>query len=120
MVIIDTSVWVDFLRVGDARLAAWLTEGLVLCHPLVIEELACGRLDRRGEILGMLERLPMAPGASHQEFLEFVSLERLAGSGLSAVDVHLLASTRLAGGMLWTHDKALAQAARRLGVLAEG
>lgn len=118
MVLIDTSVWIDFLRRGEPLLARWIEEGVVRAHPSVIEELACGTLDRREEILEMLESLPMAPAASHREFLEFVRLERLGGSGLSSVDVHLLASARLGGDRLWTHDKTLRAVAKRLGLEA--
>jgi len=58
MVLVDTSVWVEHLRRGEARLAALLDAGEVLCHPLVVGELACGNLRRRGEILGLLGELP--------------------------------------------------------------
>lgn len=114
MILVDTSVWVDHLRKGVAELATLLSEGSVLIHPLVIEELACGNLSRREELLGLLRALPTAPVASHDEMLEFISSENLYGKGLGAVDVHLLASARLARARLWTRDKALDRAAKRL------
>lgn len=116
MILVDTSVWVDHLRRGEAGLARLLDEGTVLTHRLVVEELACGALKRRGEFLGLLETLPKAPEAEHAEFLHFVERRGLAGSGLGAVDAHLLASAALAGARLWTRDAALARAAARLGV----
>jgi predicted nucleic acid-binding protein len=63
--------------------------------------------------------MPWAPVATHTETLAFISHERLHGAGLGAVDVHLLASARLAASRLWTRDAALAKAAKRLGVHAE-
>lgn len=91
-----------------------LAEGLVLIHPLVIEELACGNILRRVELLDLLRALPKAPAASHEEALEFIAAERLYGSGLGAVDVHLMASARLGHAKIWSRDKALHRAAKRL------
>jgi predicted nucleic acid-binding protein len=116
VILVDTSVWVDHLRRGDADLARRLEDGEVLAHRLVVEELACGAMRRRAEILGLLEALPKAPEAEHGEFLAFVERRGLAGVGLGAVDAHLLASAALARARLWTRDAALARAAARLGV----
>lgn len=60
MVLVDTSVWVAHLRDGNKRLEALLHESHVLCHPLIIGELACGNLKNRGLILRFLQQLPMA------------------------------------------------------------
>ncbi|PIR19088.1 MAG: VapC toxin family PIN domain ribonuclease [Elusimicrobia bacterium CG11_big_fil_rev_8_21_14_0_20_64_6] len=116
MLLVDTSVWVDHLRRGDAELARLLEEGVVMTHRLVIEELACGRMSRREEILTLLETLPRVPEAEHGEFLHFVERRGLFGAGLGAVDAHLLASAKLARARLWTRDGALARAAEKVGV----
>jgi predicted nucleic acid-binding protein len=42
VILVDTSVWVGHLRVGEATLAAVLEAGPVLVHPFVIGELAQG------------------------------------------------------------------------------
>ena len=118
MILVDTSIWVDHLRVADRQLTGLLLEEGVLCHPFVVGELACGALRRRREILGLLQDLPQAPVVDQQEVLAFVDAHALMGSGLGWVDVHLLASAALAGQRLWTRDRRLAQAARRLGVAA--
>ncbi len=118
MILVDTSVWVDHLRVTDRQLAGLLLEEAVLCHPFVVGELACGALKRRSEILGLLRSLPQAPLVEHEEVLAFVDAHALMGSGLGWVDVHLLASATLAGERFWTLDRRAAQAARRLGVTA--
>ena len=118
MLLVDTSVWVDHLRRGDERLAATLKEGGVLTHQAVIEELACGNLRDRRTILQLIQALPSAPGISHIEFLAFVESQGLAGLGLGAADVHLLASARLSRCPLWTRDRVLRREAARLGVLA--
>jgi predicted nucleic acid-binding protein len=118
VILVDTSVWVDHLRVADSRLKGLLLEAVVLCHPFVVGELACGTLGRRGEVLGLLRHLPQAPVVDHDEVLAFVDAHALMGSGLGWVDVHLLASAALAGERFWTRDRRLALAARRLGVAA--
>ena len=116
MILVDTSVWVDHLRVADRQLAEWLLDEAVLCHPLVSGELACGRLKRRSEILELLRNLPQAPVVEHEEVLAFVEAHALMGTGLGWVDVTLLASATMAGEHFWTRDRRLAQAARRVGV----
>ena len=90
---------------------------MVLIHPLIIEELACGNI-RDHAFLTDLEKLPQAPAASHAEVLFLIASEKLGGSGLNAVDAHLLASARLGRATLWTRDSTLAQAAQRLGLAA--
>jgi hypothetical protein len=113
-VLVDTSVWVDHLRRRNPGLALRLELGQVRCHPFVIGELACGNLRRRDEILSLLSELPQVPIAEHEEVLVFVESNRLVGTGLGWVDVHLLASAALASLPLWTRDRRLAAAAARL------
>jgi len=119
MILADTSVWVDHLRRHNAALAIHLEDGAVMIHPFVVGELACGNLRRRREILSALDALPQAPLASHDEVLAFVDAHRLAGCGIGWIDAHLLASSRLARVPVWTFDRSLSAAARRLGILAD-
>ena len=86
MILVDTSVWVSHLRNGDLTLKALLEEGKVMCHPFIVGELACGNLKNRGEILALVQALPMAESASHEEGLQFVERNRLAGKGIDYVD----------------------------------
>ena len=112
--LVDTSVWVDHLRHGNAVLASALEGGDVCCHPFIQGELACGNLRNREEILSLLAALPEVPSASHEEARALVDLRELCGTGLGWVDVHLLASALLAGVPLWTLDRRLASVAGRL------
>src|SRR5208283_3186985 len=107
MILVDTSIWVQHLREGNPTLQALLYDGLVLCHPFVIGELACGSLARRNEILALLGALPAARVAEHAEALYFIEAEKLYSQGLGWIDVHLLASAKLEGAALWTLDKRL-------------
>ena len=111
MILVDTSVWVDHLRRGDDHLASLLEQSRVLCHPMIIGELACGTLRNRSEILGLLANLPAAIEASHDEVLLFIEQHSLMGHGIGYIDMHLLASTTLSQTQLWTRDTRLQQAA---------
>lgn len=114
MILVDTSVWVDHLRRGNDRLGTLLRDEQVLGHAFVLGELACGNLRNREEILDLLASLPQAPPAGHAEALGFLERERLHGLGIGWVDVHLLASARLARAPLWTLDRRLARTAKSL------
>jgi predicted nucleic acid-binding protein len=116
-VLVDTSVWVDHLHRGNRQLAEHLEAARVWTHPFVIGELACGSLAQRTLVLKMLEALPRAPLVAHGEVLQLIETWSLSGKGLGWIDMHLLASARLAGLLLWTLDKRLATAARELAVL---
>ena len=119
MILVDSSVWVDHLRSGDATLARLLDDGRVIAHPFVVGELALGSLRQRELILTALQDLPQAVVASDIEVLRFINQQALYGLGIGYVDAHLLASARLtAGGSLWTRDKRLQAVADQLGVAA--
>jgi len=118
VILADTSIWVDHLRHGDARLAALLEESRIVCHPFVTGELALGHLRRRAEVLALLADLPQAAAAAHREVLGFIEKHALAGSGLGWVDVHLLCAAALEHARLWTRDRRLAAIAARLGLAA--
>lgn len=112
--LVDTSVWVDHFRHGNPRLMTLLESEPVHTHPFVIGELLCGNLSRRREIIRLLEALPAAPVADHQEAPRFLDLHRLQGCGFGWIDVHLLAAARLAGVPLWTLGKRLAKVAAQV------
>lgn len=113
MVLVDTSIWVDFLRSGDEGLSGLLTHNQVCMHPMVMGELACGNLKNRTELLQLWANLPQAQPATHSEVLYFLEPQQLMGKGIGYVDLHLLAATQLsANTQLWTRDK-------RLGLLAD-
>jgi predicted nucleic acid-binding protein len=115
VILVDTSVWVDHLRSGNARLAEELEIGRVLAHPFVIGELACGTLGNRREVLDLLTRLPSASIATHAEALGFLERRALMGRGIGFIDVHLLASAALTNqARLWTRDRRLAVIATEL------
>jgi predicted nucleic acid-binding protein len=116
MVLVDTSVWIDFLRRGAGQLTALLESGEVLCHPFIIGELACGHLSPRKEVLDRLSLLPTAQVIRHPETLGFIETHRIFDLGLGFIDIHLLASASLHGATLWSRDKALRKSAEKMGI----
>ena len=120
MILVDTSVWVQHLRVGDTTIAELLDSGRVLVHPFVVGELALGNLRQRQSILTFLSDLPCADVATDEEVLHFIERYGLAGLGIGYVDVHLLAATQLTpGSSLWTRDKRLSAVAEHLGLASK-
>jgi predicted nucleic acid-binding protein len=114
MVLVDTSVWVAHLRAGTSGLEALLNEGLMVCHPLIVGELAGGTLHNRSAILVHLQALLQAIPAEHEEVMQFIENHSLIGTGLGYIDLHLLASALLSKVTLWTVDKRLKEVAVKL------
>lgn len=118
MILVDTSVWIDHLRRTEPALIDVLARDEVACHPLVIQELALGRIKGREAVLASLSMLRRTPTLSHEELMTLVSAHSLWGKGLSPVDAHLLGSVLLSSGVrLWTRDKTLKASAALLGVV---
>jgi predicted nucleic acid-binding protein len=107
MILIDTSVWIDHFRFGNAQLEELLTSSEVMIHPFIIGELACGSMKNRKEILGLLNELPRADIAEHQEVLKLIEDRRLYGKGIGLIDAHLIASALISKVKLLTMDKTL-------------
>ena len=115
MILVDTSVWIDFLQKGNDKLAALLEADQVVCHPFVIGELACGNLRNRRNVLSLLNGLRRTALATHEETLQLIEKHELMGRGLGYIDVHLLAATLLESpARLWTNDKRLRSVADSL------
>lgn len=116
-VLVDTSVWVDHFRQGNAALVDLLERDAVLMHPMVLGELACGTPPRRQQTLSDLSLLAQAKQANLAEVMHFVEQHQLFGLGCGLVDMGLLASTLMTPGLeLWTLDKRLSSLASCFGV----
>src|ERR1700753_614805 len=95
MILVDTSVWIDHLRHGDAALSKLLHARQIMAHPFVVGELALGSLRQREAVLSALRDLPQSLVASDSEAQTFIERHKLYGLGIGYVDVHLLAATFL-------------------------
>ena len=77
-------------------------------HPMVIGELACGRLKHRKKILSLLCELPHVKQVKHDEVLFVFEHNKLIGKGIGLIDLRLLCSTLLTPNTLfWTRDNRL-------------
>jgi predicted nucleic acid-binding protein len=117
VILADTSVWVDHLRSGDARLAELLQAGHIVGHALVVAEIALGSLRDRTRVLMLLDGLPSLPVAREGEVRVLVERRRLFGRGIGFVDASLLASCLLVPAtFIWTRDRKLEAVATDVGV----
>ena len=109
-VLVDTSVWVGHFKQKNQHLVALLEDGVVVCHPYVVAEIACGTPFNRRAIISLLAELESAPVATQTELLAMVESQRLYGRGCGLVDMSLLASALLSNrALLWTMDKRFEQ-----------
>jgi len=116
MILVDTSVWVLYLREGSSALEKLLNKSQVVSHRFIIGEIACGNIKNRKEILALLQLLPLVTQAKHEEVMEFIETNKLMGRGLGYIDMHLSASAKLTGIPMWTLDKRLDETNKELGI----
>jgi len=116
VVLVDTSVWVEHLRSGNIGLESLLNNDGVVCHLFIVGELSCGNLSNRVEILTLLQALPLANHAEHEEVMHFIENYSLMGKGLGYIDMHLIASAILTKAPIWTLDKKLKEVSLKLGL----
>jgi predicted nucleic acid-binding protein len=88
MILVDTSVWINHLRHGDAALTRLLNEGQVLTHRFVVGELAQGSLLNRSIVLSSMQNLPQVTAATDDEVLQFIESQALFGKGIGYI-VHI-------------------------------
>lgn len=119
MVLVDTSVWIRFLRGREphaSELDRLLADDQVLSHDLVHGEILIGDGGGRTGLLAAYARIQLAGAVPHAEVVEFVKARRLHGRGIGWIDAHLLASTVVERCSLWTADSSLANLAVELRV----
>ena len=117
MTLVDTSVWIQHLRCRKPELGLLLVGGHVLMHPMIVGELACGKLLGRDKLLRYWQDLPMLPKRPHRDVLEVIESKQLMGSGIGFIDAHLLCVVLYRERTsLWTRDKSLHRTAKNLGV----
>jgi hypothetical protein len=114
MVLVDTSVWITFLREGSSLLSDLLNEGKVLTHPFIIGELRLGNISKRKNFLDLMENLPQCRQATNEEVTYLIESNQLYGKGIGYTDAHILASSIISQSLLWTLDKRLDAVAKKL------
>ena len=119
LVLADTSVWIAHFRKPNPALQTLLSADQVLCHPMVLIEIACDTPPApRERTLSDLRQLRSATVANTDETLALIEREQLQDSGCGAIDLLLLASVLLTSeAVLWTLDKNLRALAARFDIL---
>jgi predicted nucleic acid-binding protein len=116
VILVDTSIWIDHFRYGDAELQKIINDDRRLCHPFVVGELALGSLRERDAVLAFLAAQREAMIATHTEVMTVIDRHSIFSMGIGYTDAHLLTSTLLdQRSSLWTRDKRLAAAAKKVG-----
>ena len=118
MILVDTSVWVSHFRKSNLSLVYLLTNDQVLCHPLVMLEIACGSPPApRHKTLEYLDKLQTVKTATNREIMTLINAHHLQDSGCGAIDMALLTSALIRENTkIWTQDKKLDVLAKKLGV----
>lgn len=119
MILADTSVWADHLRLSEPILAELLVRGEVVMHPFVLGEIALGYIRKRSQWMLALSELPAVHVADPEEVLQMIEQRKLVAQGVGYVDVHLLATTLTSPGVrLWSRDRRLRDMASEFGIAA--
>jgi predicted nucleic acid-binding protein len=119
LILADTSIWIDHLRLGDEQLRKHLNDGIIAIHPFIIAELALGSLQERVKTLALLDRLPQVRVAQMNEVRLAIEARRLYSRGIGLIDAHLIASIFInPPTLLWTRDKQLRKVAEDFGIHA--
>jgi hypothetical protein len=115
MIIVDTSVWADHFRKPEMALTELGRSGKLGMHPFIVGEIAAGSLSLWDKTVAALRIIPAIAVVSEAVFFQFVKDHKLMGSGLSFVDIHLLASVQsVQSAYLWSRDRKLAAKANEL------
>ena len=115
-VLVDTNVWIDFLREPLPELRLLVKRQRVIIHSCVVGEVLVGSLKNRIAVREFFLSLPLAKEADLSSILGMIESRGLYGRGLQWNDMQLLAAAKLSNAPLWTRDKRLAAAAMELGV----
>ena len=119
MILPDTSIWIEHLRVGNKELGKYLDQGQIVMHPFVIAELALGSLRDRSRTLALLDLLPQVRVAQMSEVRNMIETRSLCRAGIGLIDAQLIASIFInPATVLWTRDKPLRKVAEALGIHA--
>jgi hypothetical protein len=112
----DTSIWIDHFRQANSELRRIIEDDRLLCHPVIVGELALGSLRDRSNVLAFLAAQREAVVATHSEVMTMVDRHGIFSMGIGYTDAQLLASVLLEQRTaLWTRDRRLRAVAEKAG-----
>ncbi len=116
MILVDTSVWIEFFKKREpyfSRMRQEIEAGRILVHSLVFAELlqGCRTADESEILLDYWEALHDVQSSSGIVEGGLLSFQRkLLSKGVGLVDAVLVSETRRRNAKLWTLDKGLSRA----------
>lgn len=117
MILVDTSVWIDNLRAPNRELQERVEAREVLCHAMVVGQLACGHLPEREGFLERLRGFPLLETLPDDHLLALIERHAWMGRGIGYVDANILGAALADGNAtLWTTDRKLRRLAEELGI----
>ena len=105
----DTNIWIDFL-VGKPEtigLKSLVSELKVLRHIWVESELRVGSIPKQDLFFSYYKQIPETVFVNYDVLFQFIQNEKLAGKGLSFIDIGLYASAKMGNHLIWTNDRNL-------------
>lgn len=108
-IIVDTNIWIDFL-VGKPEtigLKSLVSELKVLRHIWVESELRVGSIPKQDLFFSYYKQIPETVFVNYEVLFQFIQNEKLAGKGLSFIDIGLYASAKMGNHLIWTNDRNL-------------
>ncbi len=115
-VIVDTSIFVHFIKYGDISLNELLENDQVLIHPFVLLEISLGGSLKNKILHSLLSSLPQVKNPSTEAIDSFIQSKKIWTYGIGLVDSIILCSAIEEGAKLYTLDKKLQKAASALKV----
>ena len=108
-IIVDTNIWIDFLAGKEEvrELKSLVSDLKVLRHIWVESELRVGSIPKPEVFFGYYKQIPETIFVNYEILFQFIQKEKLAGKGLSFIDIGLYASAKMGGHLIWTNDRIL-------------
>lgn len=108
-IIVDTNIWIDFLvgKLETIGLKSLVSELKVLRHIWVESELRVGSIPKQDLFFSYYKQIPETVFVNYEVLFQFIQNEKLAGKGLSFIDIGLYASAKMGNHLIWTNDRNL-------------
>ena len=121
-IIVDTNIWIDFLagKPETLELKSLVSELKVLRHIWVESELRVGNIPKSEIFFGYYKQIPETIFVNYEILFQFIQKEKLAGKGLSFIDIGLYASAKMGNHLIWTNDRNLKKLCESKKILFKG
>lgn len=116
MFLLDTNILARHFRTKNLQVVRAVAGGKIILHPLIHLELLAYQYHLRAQAVSTLFVCRPEIMVRHDAVLRILAKHKLHDQGLSAVDIHLLASCNLHGFGIWTLDEGVRRKAAEMGI----